>query len=146
MTIIEHTCDERTLDYSTLRLNYIACTVCPRRYVFNQWRGWMMQPAEPRPDRREPDYWFSRTPNTPPPTEVQKAQRRERRLQKLAKIEEERREQFSETDAAVQRLRARTGGKVFNLAEARARKEAAKKEKPHTISLTHTSVFRRLKH
>lgn len=139
-----HTCDERTIDYSTVDHNFIRCTACPRRWVFNQYRGWIMQPSEPRPDRHEPDYWFSRAEPQPVPTEEQVAQRRERRLQRLHRIEVERFESLAESDKALERHKKRGGGVLFDFRTARA--AVSERTSPYVIGLHHSrSILRRLR-
>lgn len=55
--------------------------------MFNQYRGWMMQPEGPRPNRRERDYWFNRTKPQPPLSPEEIIAKRERRLEMLARKE-----------------------------------------------------------
>lgn len=141
---LEHVCDERTIDYTTINRNFIRCTVCPRRWVFNSYRGWIMQPQTPKPDRHEPDYWFSRTEPQPVLTQEQIIARRERRLEMLARKEKERADALSETDQAWKRLQKRTGAKRFDLKEAQAKLKDRQPEKKFVIPLTHKSVFRKL--
>src|SRR5260370_27780472 len=114
-----HICDERTIDYSTIKKRYITC-VCGRRGVLN---------TKPHPDGRGTYSWWKATfwipakmPGVPrdreafwrenglPPEEETPSARRERRLQTLARIEKERRESLSETDYLFSQWQAKGGG------------------------------------